>query len=79
MSNVLLKKIVKNYNPGKSTLLGLTTFLDRKPKALSGGQRQRVAIGRCIVQQPNVFLLDEPLSKLDTGSIVKLWHPSFPG
>jgi len=46
-------------------LLGLESFLDRKPKALSGGQRQRVAMGRAIVRQPQVFLMDEPLSNLD--------------
>ncbi|WP_278312572.1 ABC transporter ATP-binding protein [Lolliginicoccus levis] len=46
-------------------LLGLADFLDRKPKALSGGQRQRVAMGRAIVRQPQVFLMDEPLSNLD--------------
>ncbi len=46
-------------------LLGLEPFLDRKPKALSGGQRQRVAMGRAIVRQPQVFLMDEPLSNLD--------------
>jgi multiple sugar transport system ATP-binding protein len=46
-------------------LLGLTGYLDRKPKALSGGQRQRVAVGRAIVRQPKVFLFDEPLSNLD--------------
>ncbi len=46
-------------------LLGLTEFLDRKPKALSGGQRQRVAMGRAIVRSPQVFLMDEPLSNLD--------------
>ena len=45
--------------------LGLTAYLDRKPKALSGGQRQRVAIGRAIVRHPKVFLMDEPLSNLD--------------
>ncbi|MGH8903420.1 MAG: ABC transporter ATP-binding protein [Egibacteraceae bacterium] len=45
--------------------LGLTEYLDRKPKALSGGQRQRVAMGRAIVREPKVFLMDEPLSNLD--------------
>ncbi|MDJ1371985.1 ABC transporter ATP-binding protein [Gulosibacter molinativorax] len=46
-------------------MLGLTEFLERKPKALSGGQRQRVAMGRAIVREPKVFLMDEPLSNLD--------------
>jgi len=46
-------------------VLGLTSLLDRKPAALSGGQRQRVAMGRAIVRQPQVFLMDEPLSNLD--------------
>jgi multiple sugar transport system ATP-binding protein len=46
-------------------LLGLDEYLGRKPKALSGGQRQRVAMGRALVRQPRVFLLDEPLSNLD--------------
>ncbi|HML50015.1 MAG TPA: sn-glycerol-3-phosphate ABC transporter ATP-binding protein UgpC [Propionicimonas sp.] len=46
-------------------LLGLEEYLNRKPKALSGGQRQRVAMGRAIVRQPQVFLMDEPLSNLD--------------
>ena len=46
-------------------ILGITQFLDRKPAALSGGQRQRVAIGRAMVRDPKVFLMDEPLSNLD--------------
>jgi multiple sugar transport system ATP-binding protein len=48
-----------------SGILGLDNFLQRKPRALSGGQRQRVALGRAIVRNPKVFLLDEPLSNLD--------------
>jgi multiple sugar transport system ATP-binding protein len=46
-------------------MLGLTEYLERKPKALSGGQRQRVAMGRAIVRSPQVFCMDEPLSNLD--------------
>src|SRR5690349_16989756 len=46
-------------------ILGLTPYLNRRPKQLSGGQRQRVAMGRAIVRKPQVFLFDEPLSNLD--------------
>jgi multiple sugar transport system ATP-binding protein len=56
-----IDKRVKNA----SKILGLDNFLSRKPRALSGGQRQRVALGRAIVRNPKVFLLDEPLSNLD--------------
>jgi multiple sugar transport system ATP-binding protein len=48
-----------------ATILGLTDYLKRKPRALSGGQRQRVAMGRAIVREPAAFLMDEPLSNLD--------------
>jgi multiple sugar transport system ATP-binding protein len=48
-----------------ASVLGLTSLLERRPAALSGGQRQRVAMGRAIVRQPQVFLMDEPLSNLD--------------
>ncbi|MBW8192625.1 sn-glycerol-3-phosphate ABC transporter ATP-binding protein UgpC [Neiella marina] len=71
-----LKKVekaeIKKRVDAASDILGLTPLLDRKPKALSGGQRQRVAIGRCIVQQPAVFLFDEPLSNLDAALRVKM-------
>jgi len=49
-------------------ILGLEPLLKRKPKQLSGGQRQRVALGRAIVRQADVFLMDEPLSNLDANS-----------
>src|SRR3984957_14474093 len=48
-----------------ASILGLTTMLGRKPRQLSGGQRQRVAMGRAIVREPGIFLMDEPLSNLD--------------
>jgi len=53
-------------------LLGISEFLERKPKALSGGQRQRVAVGRAIVRKPQVFLFDEPLSNLDAKLRVQM-------
>ncbi len=53
-------------------ILGLSPYLDRKPKALSGGQRQRVAVGRAIVRRPKVFLFDEPLSNLDAQMRVQM-------
>ncbi len=53
-------------------ILGITEYLDRKPKALSGGQRQRVALGRAIVRKPRVFLFDEPLSNLDAKMRVQM-------
>ncbi|AFK20852.1 ABC transporter ATP-binding protein (plasmid) [Haloferax mediterranei ATCC 33500] len=52
--------------------LGITDLLDRKPKALSGGERQRVAIGRALLREPEVFLLDEPLSNLDAKLRVEM-------
>lgn len=64
-----IKKIPKAEIKEKVTwaanILGLTEYLERKPKDLSGGQRQRVALGRSIVRNPKVFLMDEPLSNLD--------------
>jgi multiple sugar transport system ATP-binding protein len=53
-------------------ILGITEYLDRKPRALSGGQRQRVALGRAIVRHPKVFLFDEPLSNLDAKLRVQM-------
>lgn len=53
-------------------ILGIEALLDRRPKALSGGQRQRVAMGRAIVREPKVFLMDEPLSNLDAKLRVQM-------
>ncbi len=58
-------EIINQKVKAAAQILGITDYLTRKPKALSGGQRQRVALGRTIVREPKVFLLDEPLSNLD--------------
>ena len=55
-----------------AAMLGIEQLLDRKPKQLSGGQRQRVALGRAIVREPKVFLMDEPLSNLDAKLRVQM-------
>ncbi|MGB1270673.1 MAG: ABC transporter ATP-binding protein [Endozoicomonas sp.] len=66
------KTTVRERVDEAARILQLQALLDRKPKAMSGGQRQRVAIGRSIVQQPRVFLFDEPLSNLDVALRVQM-------
>jgi multiple sugar transport system ATP-binding protein len=71
-----LRKMPKDQLKAKvneaADILGLTDWLDRKPGQLSGGQRQRVAMGRAIVREPSVFLMDEPLSNLDAKLRVQM-------
>lgn len=66
------KKEIESRVNEAAKILGLESYLDRKPKALSGGQRQRVAVGRAIVRKPKVFLFDEPLSNLDAKLRVQM-------
>ncbi len=66
------KDEIKRRVTEAAKILGIEHLLDRKPKALSGGQRQRVALGRAIVREPKVFLMDEPLSNLDAKLRVQM-------
>ena len=66
------KDVIDEKVQNAAQILGLTEYLDRKPKALSGGQRQRVALGRAIVRDAKVFLMDEPLSNLDAKLRVQM-------
>jgi multiple sugar transport system ATP-binding protein len=66
------KDVVEERVRWAANFLGLTPYLNRRPKELSGGQRQRVAMGRAIVRKPQVFLMDEPLSNLDAKLRVQM-------
>ncbi len=66
------KDVIKEKVHAAAKILDIEHLLDRKPKALSGGQRQRVALGRAIVREPKVFLMDEPLSNLDAKLRVQM-------
>lgn len=66
------KAKIREHVKNTAKTLGLEALLDRRPKALSGGQRQRVALGRAIVRDPKVFLMDEPLSNLDAKLRVQM-------
>lgn len=64
--------VIKERVDETAKILGLTEYLDRKPKNLSGGQRQRVALGRAIIRHADIFLMDEPLSNLDAKQRVSM-------